>query len=1252
MDTAILAAVTATPEIGAGTELGGGRYRLLAPLGKGGFGEVYRARDQRLELEVAVKVLLNVEPSGLLRFKREFRALADVTHPNLVDLYEMHHQTRSATDPWFFSMELIDGANILEALASDNLVVPLSASRPVSGRNPAADRDETRALPTGQDTTAGTPHTRAPRPWRAPDYERLQPALRQLVEGLAHLHTCGKLHCDVKPSNVLVEAGGRVVVLDFGLVAEVGRAGDDFVIGTPAYMSPEQAAGRPLTPASDWYAVGVVLYELLTGQRPFDAQGDEVLTLKQHVEPPSPQDRVAATYATDLAAQWPSGLATLCSGLLARRPGDRPLAADILAMLGAASRSSVVVSEIRPAFVGRELELAALTTAAKRSCKASSVVVVSGASGVGKTSLMEAFFAGTSSDAVVLRGRCYETESVPYPGLDEVVDTLAQWLRTLDDAQRRSLLPDGLDALVRVFPVLGSLREDASNTGPAPDPNQLAQQASAAFRDLLGRICATRPVVLFVDDVQWADLDTHKLLTELVADPTGRALIVLGCREPGQARFIDGAPQLTRLHLEPLDEPTATALVTAQIDDPAEVEVLVREAGGNPFLLTELVRHRVASGTRQADLTLRAMMEARLSELTEPARALLRTLAVAGYPLAPAVAGRASLVDDQDIVGAVKLLRARNLVRTSSSAEQRLEPYHDRARETLASLVDAETHAKIHGRLADTLFRTGSDDREAMALHCHRAGRTPEAAVHLSAAATRAMDKLAFERAADLLDLAMKLGGGSHPLRVRRAEALAAAGRGAEAAAAYDLAARDVDGARRLTLQWAAVNQLFVSGRITESFERGESLMRALGIKVIDNHATAALGVLYHRARLRLRGATFPERLESSLSPMERLRLDAGYSVAMGVAMVDPIIGAAYQGKNLADALRFGDPGRVARALVYEASYTAAISEDGWGRAQGLLALVEGIVDRSGDPQTQGYLLLGHGNCHYLAGDFAAAIPRLRATVEHLRKHCPEKRWEQVYAQSLALDALRWQGRWSEIVAELPALLDDSRRRGDVFAEALWQVKRIWATLLDDDPESGRRGLEEGMSRWHYRGSPFQRYWLAVGRGELELYSGRVEAARAEIEQPWASFRNALLLQIPLLAAEAWSFRGRAALAVAGLRGPDRSLLRLVRRAAGRLEAITMRTPWLAARAAMLRAGEAMAREDRSAAIGHLRSGAEVAQRTEQSLAKAVIDVRLAQLGVGDLDTALSVLDDAGFKAPVRFVSSELPGTWPSEQRP
>src|SRR5205814_4722448 len=115
------------------------------------------------------------------------------------------------------------------------------------------------------DDTAGVPST-------APlDYGAVRAAFRQLGDGLGALHAAGKLHCDIKPSNVLVTAAGRVVILDFGLVAERSRLREDTedVAGTPAYMSPEQASGKALTEASDWFGAGVMLYEVLTGRRPF-----------------------------------------------------------------------------------------------------------------------------------------------------------------------------------------------------------------------------------------------------------------------------------------------------------------------------------------------------------------------------------------------------------------------------------------------------------------------------------------------------------------------------------------------------------------------------------------------------------------------------------------------------------------------------------------------------------------------------------------------------------------------------------------------------------------------------------------------------------------------------------------------------------------------------------------------------------------------------------------------------------------------
>jgi serine/threonine protein kinase len=255
-----------------GAVLGSGRFRVSRLIGCGGMGAVYEAEDRDAGARVALKVLGRLEPKAVKRFKDEFRILADTIHPHLVRLHDLFMEEGT----WFFTMDLIEGRTLSAHLES--MGPPGSESR---------EREIRRLLP-------------------------------QLVEGVAAIHATGHIHRDLKPPNVLVSLGGRLTIVDFGLVGGLPDGGDVGplpVVGTANYMAPEQARGEPATRASDWYAVGTMLHEALTGRSPFKGSASEVLREKRSG---------GALRLFDDEGSWPTDLVTLCRRLLSPDPADRP----------------------------------------------------------------------------------------------------------------------------------------------------------------------------------------------------------------------------------------------------------------------------------------------------------------------------------------------------------------------------------------------------------------------------------------------------------------------------------------------------------------------------------------------------------------------------------------------------------------------------------------------------------------------------------------------------------------------------------------------------------------------------------------------------------------------------------------------------------------------------------------------------------------------------------------------------------------
>ncbi len=406
------------PVLAPGQQLAAGRFRIVRQLGQGGMGRVYEAHDEAYGAAVALKTL-SVRDSGLLLgLKNEFRSLADVRHPNLVELYELICDD----ELWLLTMELVRGRNFTDWLEE----------------------------------------RRGAREALEPAYERaVRDVLLPVAKGITALHAAGKVHRDLKPSNIMVAEDGRVIILDFGLVTEARAASRiherDAVAGTPAYLAPEQAAGLAVTAACDWYALGVIVYEALTGRLPFAGAAAHIVQAKQREDAPA---------LGALAPQVAEDLRSLCHGLLGRDPARRPQAARVLETLGRAStgarrepeKAAVPASE-RPelGLFGRHAELAELRDAFAEAARGHVVGLwVHGPSGIGKSALVGHFLGERAADAAafVLRGRCYERESVPYKACDALIDSLSRQLLAWPSSEVPGASPQSPRALTRLFPVL------------------------------------------------------------------------------------------------------------------------------------------------------------------------------------------------------------------------------------------------------------------------------------------------------------------------------------------------------------------------------------------------------------------------------------------------------------------------------------------------------------------------------------------------------------------------------------------------------------------------------------------------------------------------------------------------------------------------------------------------------------------------------------------------------------------------------
>jgi hypothetical protein len=1067
-----------------------GRYELRRRLGVGGNGVVYEAIDTESHGRVALKTLQRMDPDALVRFKEEFRALQDIEHRNLVHLGEL-----SCVDGlWFLTMELVDGYDFLDYVR-----------------------------PKPEDGTG-----------RKVDEERLRRCLAQLVDALLAVHESGRVHCDIKPSNIRVDVTGRLVLLDFGLVTFVSQGKRelslDAAVGTPAYMAPEQCRSEAPTPAVDWYALGAVIYEALTGSVPFTSQAPKIFWDKQHTTPRDPRELVV-----DVSGE----LADVAMQLLSFSPTNRPSGEALLALFNeqgtdAMTRRARLPTDAPP-FVGRKAQQARLQGQLARTREGRpTFVYLSGESGIGKTELAKHFgeLASKTERAIVLRSRCYERETVPYKAFDGVVDDLARYLGKLDTRRCRSLLPADAKLLMQLFPVLshvGALNDLPQ--GPVPqDPQVLRGHAFAALREILARLSLPQPVLIIIDDLQWADADSLALLDELLnendAPPcmvlaTGRPLAQLSEELRAALRPILASELSFELPLTGLEHAEAELLIrklTQGEHDPTMFQRIVRETKGHPLFLCELVRHAESGHAHAATRHLDEALRKRVEDLEPQTRSVLETLAIASMPIAQATLSQALRIEPLELGRKLAQLRSVHLVRSEDRLHS--ECYHDRVRRVVLEMLPPAVKKQRHRALASALSALDQADSESIAYQWTCAGDPARAARYSAQAAEEADRALAFRRAARLYEEAL-----AHPeafepdrihgLRLALAHALSCAGFAERSAEVCLAASKSRQGEEARALRRKATQLMLRSGRVVDGLELADAVLAEVGVSRPKSPSSAVLRLAWERSRLAVRGLEVKAAAET---PKSKELLELLWAVAPSLAFVDLLGGSALQSQYARMALSSGDVQHVVRSLTVEALVGSTTDKPPQARVTSILQQVRGIADASDLPYLKALVWMSHGYAHWVSFRLVEAIASLVQAERLLRESCVDVAWELTNARAGLLNALWNAGRVAQQDELSRYWRRDARERGDRYAatQLICIGLGYQPSLRVNDPDSAEGTLDEALVGWP---TDFQLpHWSQfIGRVLVALYRGS-GGAYALLRATMPRLKRSRLLNVPYLA--------------------------------------------------------------------------------------------------------------------------------------
>jgi tetratricopeptide (TPR) repeat protein/predicted Ser/Thr protein kinase len=693
------------------------RYKLISELGQGSMGVVYCAHDMALKRDVAIKVLSKsrLGTEGQARLLNEAQMVAKLNHPNIVTVYDVGEVESTP----FIVMELVDGKNLHE--------------------QPPKDLEETIEI------------------------------TRQLCQALDHAHEKVVIHRDIKPENVVLTSSGVTKLMDFGLARSVVSrlTTEGTIVGTVSYLAPEQALGQVIDQRADLYSLGVMLYELTTGQLPFRAD-DPVAVISQHLHAPVVPPRV-------INPDIPPGLENLIIRLLRKEPADRPgSAAEVRQLLekpdildedvGDKIEPNLLDRIVRGQIVGRQRELQnARNLWEKAQSGEGQNLLISGEPGIGKTRLMREMVSQAEvSGGQALIGVCFPEGNGPYEAFGQVI---RQAFRRNDDLQDD--LPAFVMAeLIALTPNLKITFPDVPDNPPLEAKAQ-QQRLLESVVTLCRALSARAPLLLVVEDLHWADGGTLTLFRHMARRTRRQRIMLLGTyREVELDQTLPFHQVLSDLNRERLAarlklgrlsrEQTGEMLTTlfSQETTPEFLDGIFLETEGNPFFIEEVCKALLESGKLHFDgirwhrpdikdleipQSVRVAVQSRVGKLPEQVQETLTLAAILGREFDfDALMESSGLNEDTLIENLESAERAQLIEEISSEHGGTFTFSHAIISTTLTRGLSGLKKRRLHQQVAAMLENLRPDKFNILAYHYLQAEVEDKALTYLTKAGDRA----------------------------------------------------------------------------------------------------------------------------------------------------------------------------------------------------------------------------------------------------------------------------------------------------------------------------------------------------------------------------------------------------------------------------------------------------------------------------------------------------------------------------------